>query len=378
MSLSAVNLTLQLPHFEGPMALLLYLIRKEEMDIMDIKINLITRQYLDYIRMMREMDLELAGEFVAMAATLIQIKSQMLLPNYNENGEVIEDQDPRKVLVQKLLEYQKYQQAAALLSEKAWLGRNIFTRLAGNPFDFVPEAPDIVLEENALFGLISSFRTVSRNAIKRVHKVAKKMQSIAGRILELKNQLILGVKIPFKSLLDKVGNQRQSLLITFLSSLEMAKMGFVKLFQSENYQEIYLEVLKPIDEISLSRVEEYEHSTALADQNKLDPFESKVNLDDQGQSVFDQGPILNILSEQEDEQEDEQGNEQDKGLIDFGQTGEGVTEAQMATDDDIFQAELDLELGLDLNLDAQAMVQSSDSYISDIRASDIQVEEGEI
>jgi segregation and condensation protein A len=107
-----MSISVQLPKFEGPLALLLYLIRKEEMDIMDIKIHEITGQYLEYIKLMKELDLEVAGEFVAMASTLIHIKSRMLLPQYDENGEIVANEDPRKELVQKLLEYQKYQEAA--------------------------------------------------------------------------------------------------------------------------------------------------------------------------------------------------------------------------------------------------------------------------
>ena len=108
--MSALRVHLQ--QFEGPLDLLLYLIRKEEMNILDINIVEITKTYLDYIKLMKEFDLEVAGEFVAMAATLIHIKSKMLLPQYNENGEVLEIEDPRKELVQKLLEYEKYKEAA--------------------------------------------------------------------------------------------------------------------------------------------------------------------------------------------------------------------------------------------------------------------------
>ena len=103
-----MSINIQLERFEGPLGLLLYLIRKEEMDIFDINVHHITRQYLEYIREMKRLDLEVAGEFVSMASTLIHIKARMLLPQYNEEGEILEDQDPRKELVQKLLEYQIY------------------------------------------------------------------------------------------------------------------------------------------------------------------------------------------------------------------------------------------------------------------------------
>src|SRR5688572_8792136 len=103
-----MSLNIQLNTFEGPMSLLLYLIKKEEMDIYDIPINKITKQYLEYIQIMKELNLEVAGEFIAMAATLIYIKSRMLVPQYDENGEEVKE-DPRQELVQKLLEYQKFQ-----------------------------------------------------------------------------------------------------------------------------------------------------------------------------------------------------------------------------------------------------------------------------
>ena len=107
-----MSIRVQLQQFEGPLDLLLYLIRKEEMDIFNINVVEITKQYLDYIKLMKEFDLEVAGEFVAMASTLIHIKSKMLLPQYDENGEVVESEDPRKELVQKLLEYEKFKEAA--------------------------------------------------------------------------------------------------------------------------------------------------------------------------------------------------------------------------------------------------------------------------
>jgi segregation and condensation protein A len=325
MSLSALNLRVQLPLFEGPLALLLYLIRKEEMDIMDIKIHQITHQYLEYVKMMREMDLEVAGEFVSMAATLIQIKSQMLLPYYNEQGEEIVEEDPRKVLVQKLIEYQKYQEAAALLTERPWLGRDVYPRGIREKFDF--QEPEMDMEENALFSLIATFRKVIRAAEKRVHKVAKKLQSIASRISEMKSDLVLNVKIPLRSLLKKVDERRSELLITFLSSLEMAKMGFVKLFQSDTFEEIYIEAVRNLEDLSLSRVEEYDTNP----EDVLQKMEEKVVIALSDESA-DNTQSLRILEGEEEFEEES---------ILFGSD-----ESQdVATDDDITNAEL--ELGLD-------------------------------
>ena len=150
---------IQLPRFEGPLDLLLYLIRKEEMNIMEIEIHKITAQYLEFIQLMKELDLEVAGEFVAMAATLLQIKSKLLLPTYDENGEVIENEDPRKELVQRLLEYEKYKEAAKALLDRPWLGRDIWTRGVREKFGEVEE--EIVLEDNALFYILQKLNTGS-------------------------------------------------------------------------------------------------------------------------------------------------------------------------------------------------------------------------
>ncbi len=255
-----MSLTIQLPKFEGPMALLLYLIRKEEMDIFDIKINQITGQYLEYIKLMKELDLELAGEFIAMAATLIHIKSRMLLPAYNENGEVIESEDPRQELVQRLLEYQKYQEAGKSLYERPLLGRDVFSRGVRERLEGKDD--EIVLEENALFSLISAYRNALRSIKKKIHQVTAKAQSIASRILQIKDRLIVGSKVAMSELIEDTGDRRKHILITFLSLLELGKLGFVSLYQTETYQEIYIEARMAIDLNVMDRVEEYDSMRA--------------------------------------------------------------------------------------------------------------------
>jgi len=255
-----MSLTIQLPKFEGPMALLLYLIRKEEMDIFDIKINEITKQYLEYIKLMKELDLEVAGEFIAMASTLIHIKSRMLLPQYNEAGEIIENEDPRKELVQRLLEYQKFQEAGKSLYERPLLGRDVFARGVREKLDTKEE--EIVLEDNALFSLIAAYRNALRPVKKKVHQVKSKAQSIASRIMEIKDRLIVGSKVAMSDLIDNAAEKRQQVLITFLSCLELGKMGFVSLYQADTYQEIYIEARKVIETNVLDRVEEYDSMRA--------------------------------------------------------------------------------------------------------------------
>jgi Uncharacterized conserved protein len=255
-----MSITVQLPKFEGPLGLLLYLIRKEEMDIMDIKIHEITKQYLDFIKLMKELDLEVAGEFVAMASTLIHIKSRMLLPQYDENGEVVEQEDPRKELVQKLIEYQKYQEASKLLYERPLVGRDVWLR--GTRESLVPKEEEIVLEENALFSLISSYRKVLRAVKKKVHQVTAKAQSISSRIMELKDRLIIGQRTTLMELVTATEDRSRQVLITFLSLLELGKMEVVGLYQTENYSDIYVEAKKTIESDLISRVEEYDSMNA--------------------------------------------------------------------------------------------------------------------
>lgn len=249
----------QLDQFEGPLGLLLYLIRKEEMDIYDIPIHRITSQYLTYIKQLPQFDLEQAGEFVAMAATLIQIKAKMLLPNYDENGEEIEEEDPRKPLVQQLLEYQKYQDASKELYERDILGRDTWKR--GRKEDIPTDDGGIELEESALFSLIACYRSVVKKAAKAQHRVAAKFQTIADRILEIAVRIKPGKKITLKEIMDFDKWTHTRYLITFLSTLELGKLGYVKLSQYEDCGDLHIEGTQEISGDVVMRVAEYDDGT---------------------------------------------------------------------------------------------------------------------
>jgi segregation and condensation protein A len=325
-----MSINIQLPKFEGPLGLLLYLIRKEEMDIMDIKIHEITKQYFEYIKLMKELDLEVAGEFVAMASTLIHIKSRMLLPQYDEHGEVVENEDPRKELVQKLLEYQKYQEAAKLLYERPLVGRDLWLR--GSRETLAPKEEEIVLEENALFSLIATYRRVFKSAKKKVHQVTAKAQSIASRILQIKDRLIVGQKVIMGDLMNGTEERALQTLITFLSLLELGKMGFVSLFQTEAYADIYVEARKEINDAVVSSVEEYNsvNSEAMADKMIADSA-NEEELADAGNEEF-------ILTDAED---NEQMVLSAAPAEEIGILTEDITE-EMASDDEILAAESEM------------------------------------
>lgn len=281
-----MSIRVQLQQFEGPLDLLLYLIRKEEMDIFNINIVEITQQYLEYIKMMKEFDLELAGDFIAMASTLIHIKSKMLLPQYDENGEIVDQEDPRKELVQKLLEYEKFKEASKALYDRPLLNRDIWARGVKEKLEENPE--EIELEDNALFSLIGSYRKLINSLNKKIHKVSVKLQSISSRIMELKCYLIPGKTIRMVELLsgeisDHVQKSRQA-LITFLSLLELGKLGFVSIYQTDVYGDIHIQTKKEIEDDVLSRVEEYGHINneeklgALFQPEMFEDFESEEDM----------------------------------------------------------------------------------------------------
>lgn len=330
-----MSIRVQLQQFEGPLDLLLYLIRKEEMDIFNINVVEITKQYLDFIKLMKEFDIEVAGDFIAMASTLIHIKSKMLLPQYDENGEIVEQEDPRKELVQKLLEYEKYKEAAKSLYERPLLNRDQWAR--GMREKIEAHNDEIELEENALFSLIGSYRKAMKSLYKRVHKVNIKLQSIASRILEMKEKLIVGQQVAMSDLFNKslsdMKERSRNALITFLSLLELGKMEFVSLYQTETYGEIYINTRKPIEDDVVSRAENYDN----------------INADQIAESMMMKNK--NLLSEEEVESiEMETQFELQDGSVDNIQMSMNLDENSdsyeladdIATDDDILAAEQDL------------------------------------
>lgn len=264
-----MSIHIHLERFEGPLGLLLYLIRQEEMDIFDINIHQITRQYLEYIKAMRKLDLEVAGEFVAMAAQLLHIKSRMLLPQYEgeEGGEQAED--PRKELVQKLVEYQKIQELSKQLYERPLLGRDVFARGECEDFEALEEG-EVVVDENPLFSLIAAYRHAIKNMKKTLHRVVGDLQSIASRILEMKEKLIIGQRVGFSQLITETGpNMTSQVLVTFLSILELARMNLISVFQSDTFAEIFVEGKQVIEGDVVSRVENFDNVGAEAKADAL-------------------------------------------------------------------------------------------------------------
>ena len=221
----------RLANFEGPLDLLLHLIKTHEVDIYDIPISLITQQYLDYIDLMQEMNLDVAGEFLIMAATLIHIKSRMLLPRPDPAQEDPEE-DPREALMRRLLEHQKFKAAAELLHERETLRSAQWTRADGPIAEIAGEAPEpeIVVD---LFSLISAFRAVVERSKQRPQLYLPGEQiAIEDRIEQLLARLSETEACGFEDLFADV-QTRTGLVVTFLALLEMIRLKLVRVFQSD-------------------------------------------------------------------------------------------------------------------------------------------------
>ncbi len=219
--------------FEGPLDLLLHLIKKHELDIYDIPIALITQQYLDYLDLMQELDLEVAGEFLVMAATLIHIKSRTLLPRPDPTQEDPEE-DPREALVRRLLEHQKFKAAAELLHEREIQRGAQWGRPDGRVADIVGEAQEPEIEVD-LFSLMAAFRQVLARARQRPQVPLPAAQiSIETRIAQLLARLSETEACGFEQLFEDV-ETRGGMIVTFLALLEMIRMRTVRVFQQGNF-----------------------------------------------------------------------------------------------------------------------------------------------
>ncbi|MBW2630439.1 MAG: segregation/condensation protein A [Deltaproteobacteria bacterium] len=222
---------IKLDIFEGPLDLLLYLIRKNEVDIYDIPIALITRQYMKYIDAMKSLNLDLAGEYLVLAATLTHIKSRMLLP-VSEEDEEEEDVDPREELVKQLLEYKAFKEAALGLDRMSILGRDVFGRdHAGEKI----EKEEQPLREIGIFELVEAFRRISLDVgQKDLMEIDVEKMSLSDRINDIVDELERRGELTFTDLLEDAGNRRR-LIYTFLAILELMKLRIIRAYQAVPY-----------------------------------------------------------------------------------------------------------------------------------------------
>lgn len=264
------NFRLELPNFEGPLDLLLHLIQTHALDILDLPIAFVTRKYVEYLGMMQKLNLDVAAEYLVMAATLAHIKSKSLLPKppIEEDGEEEDGLDPREELIRRLLEYQKYKQVAEELSSRGLAGRDVFPRGSREAPIAEGEPP---LAPVSLFKLLDAFQAVAeRVAGDLSFEIDAERITIQERMTELLELLELRERVLFEELFDGITTTYE-LVVSFLAVLEMGKMRLISIYQADPKSPIHIErQLAPAEEV--------------ADEAELEPS-SQESDEERGQAI---------------------------------------------------------------------------------------------
>ncbi|HBX65929.1 MAG: hypothetical protein CL670_13055 [Balneola sp.] len=239
----------QLNNFEGPLDLLLFFIKKDELDIYNIPISYITKQFLEYIHVMEELDLDVASEFILMASMLMSIKAKMMLPREDSEDEELDESDPRYELVQRLLEYKRYKEMSEKMADMDEETRKQYMRGYPEADNVDQQATGEALQDVTMFDLIAAFKKVlqdieRKNIVHHVEKVSTTVEEqaefVLNRLQEHGRQTFMEVCATLKNKIYVV--------VTFLAVLEMIKEQQINLFLSEEPTDFYID-LKPVDEI---------------------------------------------------------------------------------------------------------------------------------
>lgn len=226
-------------NFDGPLDLLLHLIKEQDIDIYGIKIEDITKQYLDYIKHMKELNLEIASEYLVMASELIEMKSKMLLPKKREKEEDDYEEDPRELLIERLLAYKRYKEVTSEFKDLELTRKMIFTREPDNLNRYAKEEESI--EELGVADLIDAFNNLlKRKELDRpiATKITKKELSVADKVNKIKNILRNKKRINFEEIFEV--STKEEVIISFLSVLEMVKKDEILLTQDGNFKNIVI------------------------------------------------------------------------------------------------------------------------------------------
>lgn len=224
--------------FEGPLDLLLHLIRENKVDIYDIPIADITKQYLDYIELMKELNLEVAGEFLVMAATLIHIKSRMLLP-VEETLDTAEPEDPRLELVERLIQYQAFKEAALGLKELEDDRQKVFKRIVVEADEESGESPELALFDLNLFDLINAFKKILDRAPGEIISITKEALTVKDKMSAIIEAVEGKEAVRFEELFAE-DTPRTHLIVTFIALLEIIKLGLVRVYQETDFGAIWI------------------------------------------------------------------------------------------------------------------------------------------
>lgn len=224
----------RIENFEGPLDLLLHLIKKNEINIYDIPIAMIAQQYLSYIEAMKDLNLTVAGEFLVMAATLLQIKSKMLLPVEESAEDDEEGPDPREELVRRLLEYKTFKEAARQLDTQERMWREIYSRPI-TPSEDVAQSDETLLDNIGLFDLVDALQEIlNRNPGKKLLEIIPDNLTVRDRMNVLLEALEGQESIGFEALFE-ASCHRLVIIVTFLALLELIRLRTVRVYQAENF-----------------------------------------------------------------------------------------------------------------------------------------------
>ncbi|MGW8257662.1 MAG: segregation and condensation protein A [Thermoguttaceae bacterium] len=251
------NVDLQI--FRGPLDLLLYLVRKHEVDIVDIPIAEITDQYLQYIAVLEQLDVNAVGDFLALASTLIEIKSQQVLPRNDELDEPIDD--PRRELVQRLLEYKKYRDAASMLEERGRAWQEHFPRLSRDLAVRNRDPADDPIQEVELWDLVSAFGRIMRETeASKPSNIVYDDTPIHVYMARIHAKMLETGRVAFRDLFE-TGMHKSTLIGIFLAVLELVRHRHVRVDQNTLFAEIWLVLAKKSDEpVDFSNADNYEHA----------------------------------------------------------------------------------------------------------------------
>jgi segregation and condensation protein A len=232
--------------FEGPLDMLLYLIRRQNLDILDIPIAEITRQYMRYIELMQVLQLELAGEYLLMAATLAEVKSRMLLPRVG-NDEPTEESDPRAELVRRLQEYERFKRAAEGIDRMPRLERDVWVASADLvDRKIVRMPPQVTLQEM----LLAFQEVLSRSDMFAHHHVQREPLSVRQRMTDVLSSLTAGTFVDFVQLFS-AAEGRRGVTVTFVAVLELLREGLIEIVQAEAYAPLHVRLGNPSRHLTL-------------------------------------------------------------------------------------------------------------------------------
>ena len=265
----STDFRIELDIFRGPLDLLLYLVRKEEVEIVDIPIARITDQFLQYLEMLKELNIDSVGDFVAMASTLIEVKSQHVLPRFDEVEQEIED--PRDGLVSRLLEYKKYRDAASVLEERGRQWQLQCPRLSS---DLVPRERDLAEEpvhEVELWDLVSAFgRILRERELIKPSNIVYDDTPIHVYMMRIQSRLEEHGRVAFSTLFEQ-SVHRSTMVSTFLAVLELVRHYHALVDQNTLFGEIWVFIRPDCSEpLDLSRVDNYDHAHVEGSADQID------------------------------------------------------------------------------------------------------------